>query len=120
MSQRTNRRKFLKTTTAVGAGYWVAGGVAPKQSIAANEQIAFAAVGVGGKGTSDSNDASRNGDMVAICDIDETTLGNAAKRFPKAKKFMRFCMSYLILCELIFFMISVFINDLYVFDAKYN
>ena len=87
MNQRTNRRKFLKTTTAVGAGYWVAGGVAPKQSIAANEQIAFAAVGVGGKGTSDSNDASRNGDMVAICDIDETTLGNAAKRFPKAKKF---------------------------------
>jgi predicted dehydrogenase len=87
MKRGTSRRDFLKTTTAAGVGYWVAGGVSPKVSHAAIETVNFASVGVGGKGDSDSGDAGRSGNMVAICDIDDNTLNKAAAKFPKAEKF---------------------------------
>lgn len=87
MARNTSRRKFLKTTAVVGAGYWAAGGIAPRASRSANEKVQFASVGVGGKGTSDSQDAGRHGDMVAICDIDDKNLGLAAARWPNAKKY---------------------------------
>ena len=74
-----NRRRFLQTTTAVSAGYWVAGGIAPKESRSALEEIRFACIGVGGKGSSDSKDAANNGKIVAICDVDENTLGERKK-----------------------------------------
>jgi hypothetical protein len=66
MSKRTNRRRFIKTSAAIGAGYWALGGVAPKVSLSANEKIQFACVGVSGKGGSDSQDAGRAGDVVAL------------------------------------------------------
>jgi len=86
---RTTRRKFLQVSAAAGVGYWVAGGVSPKRSLAAIETINFACIGVGGKGRSDSNDASRSGNIVAICDADEDTLEKASggKGFENAKKY---------------------------------
>lgn len=90
MAQRTDRRKFLKSTAALGVGYWVAGGVSPRPSRAANQRLAFACVGIGGKGQSDSIDAGRHGDVVAICDIDGQRLDNAARRFTSAKKYFDF------------------------------
>jgi predicted dehydrogenase len=90
MKRGTNRRSFVKTTAALGVGYWVAGGIEPRKSIAANEQINFASIGVGGKGQSDSADAGKSGNMVAICDIDENTLNSAAQKWPNAKKFYDF------------------------------
>jgi predicted dehydrogenase len=88
MTQK-NRRRFLQTTAAVGAGYWVAGGVAPKESRSAIEEIRFACIGVGGKGSSDSQDAARNGRIVAICDVDENTIAERKKDedFEDAKVF---------------------------------
>jgi predicted dehydrogenase len=80
----------MQTSAAIGAGFWVAGGVAPRVSRAANEKIQFACVGVGGKGSSDSQDAGRAGDVVAICDIDEKNLAFAAARWPQAQKFYDF------------------------------
>ncbi|MEC9117383.1 MAG: twin-arginine translocation signal domain-containing protein, partial [Planctomycetota bacterium] len=32
MANRSNRRDFMKTTAAAGAGFWAAGGVSPKPS----------------------------------------------------------------------------------------
>src|SRR5882724_2518136 len=90
MARRTNRRRFLKTSAAIGAGYWALGGIAPRESRAANEKIQFACVGVGGKGTSDSQAAGDSGDVVAICDIDETRLTAAGVRWPEAKKYFDF------------------------------
>jgi predicted dehydrogenase len=45
---------------------------------------------VGGKGDSDSADAGRSGNMVAICDIDDNQLNRAAAKWPKAAKFYDF------------------------------
>jgi predicted dehydrogenase len=90
MSRKSSRRQFMQTTAALGVGYWALGGVAPRESRAANEKIRFACVGVGGKGASDSADAGRAGDVVAICDIDEERLTAAAEKWPNAKKYHDF------------------------------
>ncbi len=90
MAYKASRRQFLKTTAATGMGYWVAGGVRAQQSNSPNEKIAFASVGIGGKGSSDSSDAGRRGDMVAICDVDTGRLEGAKKKFAKAKAYTDF------------------------------
>src|SRR5439155_595422 len=87
MSRRTNRRRFLKTSAVIGAGYWALGGIAPRESRAANEKIQFACVGVAGKGAEDSQDAGKNGDVVAICDVDDDRRKAAAVRWPDAQQF---------------------------------
>ena len=86
MHRSTDRRDFLKTSALAGAGFWIAGSL-PQESKAANEQINFAAIGCGGKGTSDSADAGNAGNMVAICDVDDKTLAKAAEKWPQAKKY---------------------------------
>lgn len=90
MSRRKSRRQFMQTTAALGVGYWVAGGIAPRVSRAANEEIRFASIGVNGKGASDSADAGGSGKMVAICDIDDQSLAKASERFEDAKQFNDF------------------------------
>jgi predicted dehydrogenase len=90
MAVKTTRRQFVQTTAAVGVGYWVAGGVQAQESKSPNERVAIACIGVEGKGRSDSEDAGRYGDVVAICDIDEDRLGPRGLAFPKAKKYADF------------------------------
>ena len=116
MSDGTNRRGFLQTTAAAGAGILAVGasstqaaGVLRRRAVVVspadcatpapavvsskspNEKIAMASIGLGGKGSSDSADAGKFGDMVAICDVDDGTLNKAgAARFPKAKRFTDF------------------------------
>lgn len=90
MAHPSNRRQFIQAAAVTTAGYWVAGGTKAKASSSPNEQIRFACIGVGGKGSSDSLDASKNGDVVAICDVDENTLAKAGTRFEKAEQFFDF------------------------------
>ncbi|HLJ11836.1 MAG TPA: Gfo/Idh/MocA family oxidoreductase [Planctomycetaceae bacterium] len=88
MSRRSSRRTFLKESAAIGIGLWAGGGVLAKASTSANERVRFACIGIGGKGDSDSEDAGKHGDVVAICDIDDARLDNAAtKKFPSAQRF---------------------------------
>ena len=47
------------------------------------ERVNFACIGVSGKGNEDSNDAGLNGNLVALCDIDDTSLDKKAVRFPE-------------------------------------
>jgi predicted dehydrogenase len=89
----TTRRDFLHASAALGVGFYVAGGAnaadetKPKGKL---EKVAFAAVGVGGKGSSDCDHAAELGEMVAICDIDENTLNKKASKLTKAQKFFDF------------------------------
>ena len=85
MSSKSTRRDFLQQSTALGAAWWVGNQVAYTQEKSPIEQINFACIGVGGKGGSDSDDAGRHGNIVAICDVDENSLKRKKARFPKAK-----------------------------------
>jgi predicted dehydrogenase len=88
MSRKSNRRTFLKESAAIGIGVWAGGGMLARESLAAIERVRFACIGIGGKGDSDSADAAKFGDVVAICDIDDARLENAAsKKFPSAQRF---------------------------------
>jgi predicted dehydrogenase len=87
---QSNRREFLKDTTLAGVGFWVAGGVALADSKSPNEKLNFACIGVGGKGSSDTDHVGRLGNVVALCDIDDEQLDAKAKRFPQAKKYHDF------------------------------
>jgi hypothetical protein len=62
----TTRRSFLQATSLAGAGYFVAAGGRPAWSQSANEQLTIACIGVGGKGSSDSDNAALFGKVIAI------------------------------------------------------
>lgn len=89
MKQRTTRRDFLKQSAAAGVGFWVAGGIA-SADIATDDKINIACIGVGGKGSSDTDQAGAVGNIVAICDVDKDFLEQKAARFPRAKKYTDF------------------------------
>ena len=68
-----DRRAFFKQTAAAGASSYLIGGASASARPllqSPNEKVRFACIGVGGKGDSDTNAAGRNGEIVALCDID--------------------------------------------------
>jgi predicted dehydrogenase len=58
--------------------------------LSANDRPAIALIGCGGQGRYDAKNASRFGDVVAICDVDQSHLDEAQKQFPQAKRFADF------------------------------
>src|ERR1700722_13176047 len=93
MNRRTNRRNFLKTSAAAGAGFWVAGRSTWADDLASkspNERINIASIGIGGKGDGDSDQAAKHGNLIAICDIDDKRLDSKSRKFPKAERFNDF------------------------------
>lgn len=90
MAERTNRRSFLKSSAMAGAGFWVASRHAAAQSRSPNEKIRVAAIGTGGKGGGDTDDAGRLGEVVAVCDVRESALRDKANKYSKAKAFKDF------------------------------
>jgi len=93
MGRGTNRRDFLKASALAGIGVFIAGkesfaddGKPPTTS--PNSKLNVACVGVGGKGDSDSSDAGKYANIVAICDVYSRYLDKKSKQFPDAKKFV--------------------------------
>ena len=80
----------MKNTALTGVGVWLAGSSLQAQEKSPNGKIQFASIGVGGKGSSDTADAASSGDLVAIVDIDDNTLGKAGERYAGAKKYNDF------------------------------
>jgi predicted dehydrogenase len=95
MNAELNRRTFLGAGAA-GLGYFF---TAPALSAARlgrkpNETLQFASIGVGGKGSSDVDNVSKLGEMIALCDIDDVTLDKKASKLSSAKKFHDFRRMY--------------------------
>ena len=95
MSSELNRRSFLGAGAA-GLGYFFTASAASARRVAQkpNETLQFAGIGVGGKGGGDIDQAGRLGEVVALCDIDEGSLGSKSKKFPAAKTFHDFRRMY--------------------------
>lgn len=87
MSLKSTRREFLGSALIGGFSIWIADPARAQGGKSPNERVQFACIGVGGKGDSDTADAARLGDVVAICDVDENTLNRAAQKYPMAKKY---------------------------------
>ena len=84
-----NRRMFIQKTSVLGAGYFVAAGSSTAMSQSANEKLNVACIGVGGKGGSDSANAAKFGNVIAICDVDRDRLEGKGKSdgFKSAEQF---------------------------------
>ncbi len=90
MHHDVSRRSFLKSTLATGTAAWVANSYAAAESKSPNERLRFACIGVGGKGSSDTQQAGEFGDIVGLCDIDDERLNKMSEKFPQAKKYNDF------------------------------
>lgn len=90
MLVRSSRRQFLKQVAVAGAALSLPA-VSYARVLGANSRLRVASIGTGGKGWSDLNStaASPHVQIVALCDIDESKpfLGQAAEKYPEAKKF---------------------------------
>ncbi len=87
----STRREVLRAGAVAAAGTIAFPYVITAQVKGANDKIRVASVGVGGKGDSDCDQAAgAGGEIVAICDVDETTLNKKAAKFPNAKKYRDF------------------------------
>ena len=88
MTQRIVRRDFLKTTAAgaaaIAAGVWSE--LPAAESKSALEKLNIAAIGTGGMAASDLEQLSGE-NIVALCDVDENTLGKAGEKYPRGEKY---------------------------------
>jgi predicted dehydrogenase len=82
-----SRRSFLK-----GIGTITAAGLFPNLLLAqgANKKLGIAVIGVLGKGESDASAASKNNEVVAICDVDKNSLAKSQSKYPNAKPYSDF------------------------------
>jgi predicted dehydrogenase len=91
MSSRLSRRQFGKLSAAGSLGYFL---TAPAWTAAkvygANDKLRFAGIGIGGKGSSDIDQAVSLGECVALCDIDEHNLDKKTSKWKEAKVFYDF------------------------------
>lgn len=90
MPHKTTRRDFIKQTTALGSALFVGPQLLNAAPRSANEELNFACIGVGGKGSSDTDHAGQFGRIVGLCDIDGKRLDAKAAKFPSARKFFDF------------------------------
>ena len=81
-----NRRKFLKQSTALGAGLTILKSGILKAGNSPNEKLNIAVIGVAGRGGGNMNRV-KSENIVALCDVNAKNLENAAKQFPRAKTY---------------------------------
>jgi predicted dehydrogenase len=87
MTRTYKRRDFLKASAGIGAGVLVARPGLFARGESPNEKLNIAIIGVGGRGASNTGDVQGE-NIVALCDVDERSLGEASKRFPDAKTYI--------------------------------
>ncbi len=89
MKTMTNRRTFLKQTVLSTSALWLAGSWRSFGQDSPNEKLNLGIVGVSGRGGANLAGVSSQ-NIVALCDVDDNNLANAAKRFPGAKTYNDF------------------------------
>lgn len=86
-----SRRDFLRASAITAAATMAFPHIVSAQVRGANDKIRVASIGVGGKGGSDVDQAAAaGGEIVALCDVDENTLNEKAKKYPQAKLYRDF------------------------------
>jgi predicted dehydrogenase len=84
-----NRRQFLAASGAASASFLVGCATARPRTIAPNDKINHACIGVGGMGYNDLQNFKSHprAQIVAICDVDKNHLDKAAALVPDARRY---------------------------------
>lgn len=85
-----DRRAFLYGASLAGFGIFCQGRNGRAAGVGPNDVIQVGCIGVGGKGSSDTDHAGNHGRVVALCDVDDDTLKAKAGRFKDAETFHDF------------------------------
>jgi predicted dehydrogenase len=91
VSRRTFIRDCATIAAATGLPLWfvereLAASNQVPAAASANDRPGVALIGCGGMGSADAKSASRFGDIVAVCDVDESHAAEAAKQFTVGEK----------------------------------
>lgn len=86
VAHRSTRRRFLKQSAAMAAGFWVSSRPAWSAPKSANEKLNVAVIGVGNRGYASVQGVAEES-IVALCDVDENLAARAIREFPKARFF---------------------------------
>jgi predicted dehydrogenase len=97
-SSHPTRRTLLKSGAALAASLalprWfveeTAAHAAIEEPKSPNDRPGILLVGCGGMGTGDASNASKYGNIVAVCDVDRNRLGEKAEKFKAEAKFTDF------------------------------
>ncbi len=92
LSEALSRRHFSKLLATSALGTVVAPAFLRGQNL--NSKLNIAIIGAGGRGGSNMGDVGRSENIVAVCDVAETALDSAQKKFPQAKRFTDFRKLY--------------------------
>ena len=85
----SSRREFARTMVGSALGVVAAPAILRGRDL--GEKLNIALVGVGGRGADNHKTVARQGqNIVALCDVDENHLGEAARRSPQAKTYHDF------------------------------
>jgi predicted dehydrogenase len=88
MTLPLTRRRLLQLGAAAPLGYLFTGTAdSVLKAAGANDRLRVAGIGVGGKGSSDIEQAGAVMEVAALCDIDDERLDKRASTWPKARKF---------------------------------
>ncbi len=83
-----SRRSFVQAATLTTAGVWLGlGDAAAAQSRSPNEKLNVAIVGTGGRGARNLAPIAKTENIVALCDVDQRKLAQAAEQHPAAKQY---------------------------------
>src|SRR5207245_9385439 len=91
-ASRLNRRRFLKSST-VAAGTLFLGAPALLRGKGFDEKLNVAIIGAGGRGAANTQSVSSE-NIVALCDVSENNLNQAAEKYHSASKYVDFRKLY--------------------------
>ena len=92
LSEPLSRRHFSRLLATSALGTLVAPAFLRGQNL--NSKLNIAIIGAGGRGGSNMGDVGRSENIIAVCDVAETALDSAQKKFPQAKRFTDFRKLY--------------------------
>ncbi|GAG46069.1 unnamed protein product, partial [marine sediment metagenome] len=81
------RRRFLKSTAATGIGLLILPSGTLSGANAPSNKLNVALIGTWGRGRAHHGPISSE-NVVALCDVDENKMAQAAKKFPNAKHYV--------------------------------
>jgi predicted dehydrogenase len=91
-SEALSRRHFSKLLATSALGTLVAPAFLRGQNL--NSKLNIAVIGAGGRGAGNMADVARSENIVAVCDVAESALDSAQKKFTQAKRFTDFRKLY--------------------------